>query len=63
MIRFYGRCIWLTVLCTVAMTSHGQEISEKEDLAVFALSHYYWQIPGGALSLVDEQIKKAFIGL
>ena len=41
----------------------AQEISEKNDLAVFALSHYQWQIPGGAFSLVDDQIRNVFEGI
>ena len=34
---------------------------ENEGLAVFSLSHYSWQVPGGAFSLVDEQIEEIFV--
>lgn len=32
----------------------------KEELALFSLSHYEFQVPGGALSLVDESIAEVF---
>jgi hypothetical protein len=63
MTRFSPRPILVMLLCAAAVVCHGQEAPEKEDLAVLALSHYEWQIPGGALSLVDEQVEEAFIGL
>ena len=63
MVRFSPRHTLVLLFCAAAVVSHGQEGQEKTDLAVLALSHYKWQIPGGALSLVDEQIMEAFIGL
>lgn len=41
----------------------AQDVQESNSLVVFSLSHYEWQIPGGALSLVDEQIASVFAGL
>ena len=42
---------------------YGQEISEKKEIAVFALSYYDWRVPDGALGIVDEQIKNVFVNL
>jgi hypothetical protein len=41
----------------------SQEYSEKQEIAVFALSYYDWNIPSGALGSIDEQIRSVFINL
>ena len=60
-----SRCsyIALAALFLFVQPAAAQEISEKKDLAVFSLSYYRWQVPGGALSLVDEQIRRVFTGI
>ncbi len=59
------RKVVLVVLVMAILTGalFAQEVSEKKDLAVFALSYYDWKIPSNALGLVDSQIKDVFINL
>lgn len=53
----------LLALILLAAPLVGQEISEKKDIAVFALSYYDWSIPNGALGMVDSQITGVFVNL
>ncbi len=53
----------LFVLLIAGGATFGQQMSEKRDIAVFALSYARWGIPAGALSLVDEQTKEVFVNL
>jgi hypothetical protein len=53
----------LTALVLLLPTIGAQEISEKKDVAVFSLSYSDWQIPNGALGLVDQSIQNVFIEL
>ncbi len=57
---FNRNIIILIAIFLLSTAAYCQEISEKEDVAVFSLSYYQYQIPGGALSLVDEQIRDVF---
>ncbi|MEW5816704.1 MAG: hypothetical protein AB1798_15085 [Spirochaetota bacterium] len=57
------RGVILLVLLILAGSLYSQEISARKEIAVFALSYYDWKIPGGALGMVDEQIKGVFIKL
>ncbi len=41
----------------------AQEVSEKKEIAVFALSYYDWKVPSQALGMVDEQIKNVFVNI
>ena len=41
----------------------AQEVSEKKEIAVFALSYYDYKVPSQALGMVDEQIKNVFVNL
>lgn len=41
----------------------AQEVSEKKEIAVFALSYYDWKVPSQALGMVDEEIKNVFVNL
>ncbi|MBT3272681.1 MAG: hypothetical protein HN368_05980 [Spirochaetales bacterium] len=61
--RGFILCISVLMLLMVVSFVAAQEISEKQELAIFSLSHYRWQIPGGALALVDEQMKAVFVNL
>ena len=58
--RLVGMIV-LFVLLTGALSS--QQVSEKKDVAVFALSYYDWTIPPAALGMVDAQIKDVFVNL
>lgn len=55
--------IVLTLIFVLCGLSAAQEVTEKKDLAVFALSYYDWKVPSGALGLVDEKIKNVFVNL
>ena len=60
---FSRKIVIIAALLIFAQTAGCQEISEKKEIAVFSLSYYQWQVPGGALSLVDDQIRDVFSGL
>ena len=53
----------VAALCVATAGAVGQQVSERKDIAVFALSYARWGIPSGALALVDEQTKEVFINL
>ena len=55
--------IVLTLVFLVCGLSTAQEVTEKRDLAVFALSYYDWDVPPEALGMVDERIKGVFVNL
>ncbi len=48
---------------TLAPLSFSQEVSEKQDLAVFRLSYYDYDIPQAALGSIDEELKAVFINI
>ena len=41
----------------------GQEVSEKQELAVFNVSHSGYEIPSRALKMVDNEIRDVFINI
>ena len=53
----------VAALFLLTTAAFAQNASDKNDLAVLALSHYQWQIPGGAFSQVNEQIQNVFAGI
>lgn len=53
----------VSLLLIAAFGLSAQEISEKRDIAVFSLNYTDWQIPSGALGLVDQSIQNVFVGL
>ncbi|MFP4563791.1 MAG: hypothetical protein ACLFRY_10840 [Spirochaetia bacterium] len=55
--------IVLTLVFVLCKLSTAQEVTEKRDLAVFALSYYDWDVPPQALGMVDERIKSVFVNL
>ncbi|RKX75739.1 MAG: hypothetical protein DRP87_13840 [Spirochaetes bacterium] len=55
--------IFLLMILTIDYSLHSQEVTEKKEVAVFALSYYDWSIPSGALGMVDDEIKKVFVQL
>ncbi len=44
-------------------SAFSQEVSERKELAIFALSYSGWSIPDEALGLVDQSIQNVFISL
>jgi len=55
--------ILMVLLITMIVGLSAQEISEKKDVAIFALNYYDTAIPSGALGVVDSQIQNVFINL
>ena len=51
------------LLISAAALLGAQEVSEKKEIAIFRLSYYDWNIPGGALGSIDEEMKSVFINL
>lgn len=58
------KIVLLLVLVTLLLFSTAaQEISEKKEIAVFALGYHGWNVPSEALGLVDSQIINVFVNL
>ena len=51
------------LLFFVAALAFAQDVSERREIAIFALESRGYSIPEGALNLVDDQIKDVFSGL
>lgn len=58
--RFILMISVLLVLCSLLS---AQEISEKKEIAIFALSYYDVSIPGNVLGGVDSQIQNVFVNM
>ncbi len=50
----------LTAALMLTTAAGAQEVSEKKEIAVFALNYYDWSVPSGALGMVDQQIVSVF---
>ena len=55
--------LFVIILAVIASASAQPVISEKQDIAIFALGYYGWNIPGQALGSIDGQIQKVFSDL
>lgn len=53
----------MLVLLFIASAVYSQEVSEKKEVAIFALSYTDWNIPDDALGMVDQSIQNVFISL
>jgi hypothetical protein len=53
----------ILAIFVMSATVGAQEISEKKDIAVFSLSYTDWNIPSGALGLVDQSIQNVLVDL
>ncbi len=55
----------LLFLCLLLLTLplFGQVVSKKQEIAVFSLGYYKWDIPTGVLGNIDEEIKGVFINI
>lgn len=55
----------LLFLCLLLLTLplFGQVVSKKQEIAVFSLGYYKWDIPAGVLGNIDEEIKGVFINI
>jgi len=55
--------ILLLLAVVLISTVSAQEVSEKQEIAVFSLSYSDWTIPSGALGIVDQQIIEVLTNL
>lgn len=53
----------LLAFAAAAMLPAQPVVSEKQDIAIFALGYYGWSIPTQALASIDGQIQKVFADL
>ncbi len=58
--RFWG--LVLVLFLSVSWLP-AQEVSEKKEIAIFALGYSDWSIPDGALGMVDQSIQNVFVSL
>ncbi|MBI9101999.1 MAG: hypothetical protein JEY99_06250 [Spirochaetales bacterium] len=57
------KILLIALLMSLIFSLSAQEISEKKEIAVFALSYYGWDIPANAFGLVDSEITDVFVNL
>ncbi|MCX7030871.1 MAG: hypothetical protein NTU62_12250 [Spirochaetes bacterium] len=62
--RTSGRFILAIALAVLAARATGaQSVSQRQEIAVFNLSHHRWNVPPSALGAIDDQIRSVFINL
>jgi hypothetical protein len=62
--RTRGRLAVALVLAVLgAGVAGAQTVSQREEIAVFSLSHHRWNVPWSALGAIDDQIRAVFINL
>ena len=52
-----------TVLAATTLAAQAAKVSEKKDVAIFALGYYGWAIPLETLGSIDIEIQKVFVDL
>jgi len=52
-----------TLVLAVVSLSAAPTVSEKQDMAIFALGYYGWAIPQEALGNIDTEVQKVFVDL
>ena len=53
----------LAVAALAAGAACAQTVSQREEIAVFSLGSYRWNIPPSALGAIDEELRAVFINL
>ncbi|HOT58715.1 MAG TPA: hypothetical protein PLJ83_03545 [Spirochaetales bacterium] len=53
----------LTLLIAIAAVTAQAKVSEKQEIAIFALGYYGYKIPVEALASIDVEIQKVFLDL
>jgi hypothetical protein len=51
------------VLGLASLSAEAPTVSEKKDVAIFALGYYGWNIPLETLGSIDQEIQKVFVDL
>ena len=59
-VKFVFICIFLALMFNPLFSA---EVSEKQDIAIFGLTHYDHDIPQGVLGYTDSSINHIFINL
>ncbi|MEN6363724.1 MAG: hypothetical protein ABFC81_01460, partial [Rectinema sp.] len=65
--KVFAMCFALAISAVAAgaqtQAQAQPEVSGKQDIAVFALGYYGWDIPGQALGSIDTEVQKVFVDL
>jgi hypothetical protein len=56
-------CLLTATLFAAPLAAAGPTVSEKKDVAIFALGYYGWAIPLQTLGSIDMEIQKVFVDL
>src|SRR5512136_1123956 len=52
-----------SLLFAAQLAAQAPTVSEKKDVAIFALGYYGWAIPQETLGSIDQEIQKVFVDL
>ncbi len=55
--------LFAVAIAAAQLTAQAPTVSEKKDVAIFALGYYGWAIPLEALGSIDQEIQKVFVDL
>lgn len=53
----------MVILTTVTFVAAQPKVSEKQEIAIFAMGYYGYKIPAEALATIDVEIQKVFLDL
>jgi len=55
--------LFAIALCSLHLAAQAPTVSEKKDIAIFALGYYGWAIPLETLGSIDQELQKVFVDL
>jgi hypothetical protein len=61
--RILIACLFIATLFAAPLAAAAPTVSEKKDVAIFALGYYGWAIPLETLGSIDIEIQKVFVDL
>ena len=61
--RILIACLFTATLFAAPLAAAAPTVSEKKDVAIFALGYYGWAIPLETLGSIDMEIQKVFVDL
>jgi hypothetical protein len=61
--RVFIVTLFAAILFAVPLAAQAPTVSEKKDVAIFALGYYGWAIPLETLGSIDQEIQKVFVDL
>ena len=56
-------CVAMTLLIALSLVAAQPKVSQKQEIAIFALGYYGYKIPIEALASIDVEIQKVFLDL